>query len=97
MKTPIWNVLSLALPLLTGTVGYVLARGAKGATNLGEALGPFFAVAMLLTLAAVAGETAAIISLVRCERLRWLSWLGVVGNGALLAPIVYLIGTADWS
>lgn len=96
MKTPIYNVLSMALPVVAGTFGYYLTRAAKSPTNMGEALGPFFAVAMLLTLAAVAGELAAIISLVRGERLGWLSWMGVAVNGLLLAPVAYMLGAADW-
>ncbi len=63
---------------------------------MGEAMAPFFAVALLLTMAAVAGELAAIISLVRGERMAWLSWTGVLVNGLLLAPVAYLLGTADW-
>lgn len=96
MKTPICNVLSLALPVVAGTFGLYLTRTAKGPTNMGEALGPYFAVAILLTLAAAGGELAAIISLVRGERLGWLSWAGVVVNGLILAPVAYMLGAADW-
>ena len=63
---------------------------------MGEAMAPLFALAMFLTMAAVGGEVAAVISLVRGERLGWLSWLGVVGNTALLMPAAYLLLTADW-
>ena len=97
MKTPICNVLSLALPSLVGAVGYYLARTSKGATNMGEALAPFFALAIVLTLAAAVGELAALVSLVRGERLRWLSWMGALMNGVLLMPAAWLIATADWS
>ena len=96
MKTPICNVLSLALPVVAGTYGYYLTRTAKSPTNMGEALGPWFAIAILLTLGAVAGELAAIISLVRGERMGWLSWVGVAANGLLLAPVAYMLGAADW-
>ncbi len=97
MRAPIFNVLSLAVPVLAGAWGYYAVRTAKGATNMGEALGPLFAMAIAVTLAAIVGELAAVISLVRGERLGWLSWLGVVMNGALLLPTVYLLLTADWS
>ena len=96
MKTPIFSVVSLALPVVAGIAGLLWARAAKGATNMGEALGPFFAAAIFLVLAAVAGEFAAVVSLVRGERMGWLSWLGIVGNALILAPVVYLLGTADW-
>ena len=96
MKAPIFNVLSVAFPLLVGAVGYTLMRNAKGATNLGEALGPFFALIIAVCAAALVGEAAAWISLVRGERLAWLTWLGVVGNGVLLMPVLYFLATADW-
>lgn len=97
MKAPIWNTLSLALPIVVGAVGYYLARTAKGATNMGEALGPYFALAILLTLAAIVGEAAAVISLVRGERLVWLSWLGVLVNCVLLLPAISLLMTTSGS
>lgn len=93
MKAPICNIVSVALPVVTGAIGFYLIRTAKGATNMGEALGPFFAVAFLLTLAAVAGELSAIVSLLRGERMGWLSWLGVAVNALLLAPVIYFLGT----
>lgn len=62
---------------------------------MGETMAPFFVLALALTLAAVVGELAAVVSLVRGERLGWLSWMGVVVNGILLAPSVYLLITAD--
>lgn len=96
MRTPICNVISVALPTLVGSYGYYWARTTKGATNLGEGLAPFFALAMFLTIAAVVGEVAAVISLVRGERLGWLSWLGVAVDAALLMPAAYLLLTADW-
>jgi hypothetical protein len=97
MRAPIFNILSLVLPVVAGAWGYTLARSAKGATNMGEALGPWFALAFVLTAAALAGELAAVISLVRGERLGWLSWIGVAGNGVLLLPVIYFVATADWS
>ncbi len=97
MKAPIFNVLSLAFPLVVGAVGYFLMRNAKGATNLGEALAPLFVLIIAVCGAAVVGEAAALISLLRGERLGWMTWLGVVGNGILLMPAIYLIAIADWS
>ena len=63
---------------------------------MGEAMAPFFALAIVLTMAAALGEAAAVVSLVRGERLGWLSWSGVLWNGALLLPALYLLSTADW-
>jgi hypothetical protein len=97
MKAPICNVLSLALPAVVGSVGFYLARTAKGATNMGEALGPLFAAMIVLMASAVAGEAAAVASLLRGERLAWLSWLGIAVNGLLLLPLIVLLLTADWT
>jgi hypothetical protein len=97
MRTPIFNLLALALPLVTGAGGYWFVRTAKGATNLGEAIGPWFAAVIFVTLAAAVGEVAAVISVVRGERMGWLSWVGVAVNGVLLLPTIYLLLTADWS
>jgi hypothetical protein len=96
MKTPIFNILSLVIPAVVAAGGYYMARTAKGASNMGEALGPYFAAAMLVMIAAFVGELAAIVALVRGERMGWLSWIGVIVNGLLLMPAVYLLLTADW-
>jgi len=63
---------------------------------MGEAIAPLFVLATFLTIAAGVGEVSAVISLVRGERLGWLSWIGVVVNAALLMPAAYLLLTADW-
>lgn len=96
MRTPIFNLVALTLPTIVGTYGYYWARTTLGATNMGEAMAPFFVLAMFLTIAAAAGEGAAVVSLVRGERLAWLSWLAVAVNGALLLPALYLLTTMDW-
>jgi hypothetical protein len=95
MKAPIFNVLSLATPVVVGAVGFYMARTAKGATNMGEALAPLFVAAIVLMGSAVVGELAAVVSLVRGERLGWLAWLGVAVNGLLLLPLAYLLLTAE--
>ena len=97
MKAPILAVLSLAIPATVGAVGYLLARSVKGASNMGEALGPYFAFALTLIIAVVVGETAAVASLIRGERLRWLAWLGALIDAALIMPVIYLLVTADWN
>ena len=63
---------------------------------MGAALAPLAILLMALTAAACVGELAALVSLWRGERLRWLSWQGVIVNGLLLLPLVYLTLTADW-
>ena len=74
MRTPVCSILSLALP-----AGYYLARTGKEATNMGEALAPFFVAAVVLTIA------AAIVAL-----FRWLSWIGV-----LLPPAAAVVVSTD--
>ena len=64
---------------------------------MGEAMAPFYILALVLTAAAVAGETAAVVSLVRGERLVWMSWMGALMNVVLLAPAAYLLLTAEWN
>jgi hypothetical protein len=95
MRSPIFALLSLAIPVTVGVAGYVLARNAKGATNMGEALGPLFTAAFALMAAAVLGELAAIVSFVRAERLAAVAWIGVAVNGILIAPLLYLLLTRD--
>ncbi len=95
MRAPIFNILSLILPAVTGAWGYSVVRSAKGATNMGEALGPWLAVAFVLTAAAVAGELAGMISLIRGEKLSWLAWMGVGVNGVLLLLVIYFLAPVD--
>lgn len=91
MRTPIFNILSLVAPVLGGAWGFWMIRTAKGATNMGEALAPAFAFGMLLVLAAALGELAAVIALVRGERMAWLSWMGVAVNGTVLLSIYLFV------
>jgi hypothetical protein len=95
MRSPVFALLSLAIPAAVAAIGYHLARNAKGSTNLGEAVAPFFAAAAAVVVSAVFGELAAVASLLRAERLAWVSWVGVAVNGALLMPAIYLLLTWD--
>ncbi len=92
MKTPFFGVSSLLVPALAALVLFSLTRNAKGATNLGEALGPFLGMVLGMMFAAIVGETAALLGLIRGERSIWIAWIGVIVNGALLAvPLSYLL------
>jgi hypothetical protein len=45
-----------------------------------------------MMFAAIVGETAALLGLIRGERSIWIAWIGVIVNGALLAvPLSYLL------
>jgi hypothetical protein len=93
MRTPIFSILALVLPLAAAAAGYYVYKTAKGATNLGEAIAPFIVFLMALFCGAAVGEVTALISLWRAERLGWLSWLGVVGNALLLMGLVHFVST----
>lgn len=97
MKAPIFNSLSLLIPACVAVGGYIMARSSKGATNMGEALGPYFAWAILVVIAAAIGEVSAIIALFRGERMTWLSWLGAILNALILFPVILLLLNADWN
>lgn len=96
MKAPFFSVLSLLIPAVAAVAGYILARNAKGATNMGEALGPFFAAAFAIMISGAFGEASAVIALVRGERLQWIAWLGTILNAGLVLPLLYLLVISDW-
>ena len=90
-KPPRWNIISVALPLSGLAVGLIQGAGASSGGNFGVALGNALAVVVWLVLGCVIGFFAALIAVVRNERMAWLSVLGLLGNGAVVLPIVFFL------
>lgn len=91
-RVPRWNVISIALPALALAVGLMaLAANPSGRGDYAGALGG--AVLLVFGVAAVCalGAVAAVVALVRGERLLWLTLLGLVGNGAVLVPVLAVL------
>lgn len=90
-KPPRWNILSVAAPLGALVIGLVQAAGASSGGNFGVALGNALAVVLLVIAGCAIGLVAAMIALVRSERMKWLSVLGLLGNGAVVVPALFLL------
>ena len=86
-----WNIISVAVPLAALAVGLVQASGASSGGNFGVALGNALAVVVWVVLGCAIGLVAALIALVRSERMAWLSVIGLLGNGAVILPIVFFL------
>jgi len=89
---PLWNVISIALPLGAAALGMLLLSatprgGGDFATAMGSALLFVFGVGIACGLGAV----AAVIALVRGERKLWLTLIGLAGNGIALLPLLTLL------
>ena len=90
-KPPRWNIVSIAAPLLALAVGVIQAAGASSGGNLGVALGNALGVVLLVIAGCAIGLVAAVIALVRSERKAWLSVIGLLGNGAVVVPVLFFL------
>lgn len=89
---PRWNVVSLALPAVALLLGLLmLAANPSGRGDFAGSLGAAVLFALGIGGACALGEIAALFALVRGERLLWLTILGIVGNGAVILPILALL------
>jgi hypothetical protein len=96
MKPAFWNLVSLAVPVAACLIGILVVSGSRSGTgDFAGALGG--GVLFLFGMGAICllGEAAAITALVRGERLAGLSFLGVVLNGAVILPLLWLLSRAD--
>jgi hypothetical protein len=90
-RAPCWNIVSVALPALAITVGLlVLIANPSGRGDFGGAMGSGILFILGVCAACVLGATAAMIALVREERMPWLTVIGLVGNSAVLVPVLGL-------
>jgi hypothetical protein len=90
-RAPCWNIVSIALLVLTIAVGlWVLVSGSSGRGDYYGAMGA--AILLLIGGAAACGLglIAAIIALIRGERMLWLTFIGLVGNAAVVVPVLGL-------
>jgi hypothetical protein len=90
-KPPRWNIVSVAVPLAAAAVGVVQASGVSSGGNVGVAMGAAFAFIAFVVVGCAIGLVAALIAVVRSERMAWLSVLGLLGNGAVILPIVFFL------
>jgi hypothetical protein len=89
-QSPLWNVVSLALPLVTiaGSVAILLAGDRD---SFADGIGGLIRVALGLTAVGALGEAAAVAALMRSERWAALSVLGIVANALILIPGLWLV------
>ena len=90
-KPPRWNIVSVAAPLAALAVGLIQAAGASSGGNFGVALGNALGVVLLVVAGCAIGLVAAVIALVRSERMTWLSVLSLLGNGAVVVPVLFFL------
>jgi hypothetical protein len=88
---PRWNIVSVALPAVAVLVGFLLlAANPSARGDFAGSLGAAVLFALGVGAACVLGEIAALVALARGERLVWLTILGILGNGAVILPILVL-------
>ena len=89
---PLWNVVSVALPLGALALGLLLlAANPRGGGDYAGALGSAVLFVLAVGGACLLGAMAAVVALARGERKTWLSVLGLVGNGVVVLPILALL------
>lgn len=91
---PYWNIVSIALPVAAALVG-AAALKASSFGDYGGALGGALKTFIVIGGVCVLGEAAAIASLVKGERMAWLSVLGALANLVVILPAFYLASRMD--
>ncbi len=88
---PLWNVISVALPLIVLVVGIAQILSAPfGGGDYAGRLGSAVLLIIALGIGCIVGLVAAVIALIRGERWAALSWFGALCNGLALVPILSL-------
>jgi len=91
-RAPCWNIVSVAIPALAIAVGFlVLIANPSGRGDFGGAMGAGILFILGVCAACGLGAIAAVIALVREERMQWLTVIGLLGNGAVLVPVLWLM------
>ncbi len=80
---PFWNVVSLALPILTIVTALITICNPKNG-DYAKALGEGLLLVLFLAGTGLLGELAAIRSLWLGERMVWLTFTGIAVNGVCL-------------
>lgn len=91
-RAPCWNIVSVALPVLAIAIGFIaLTASPSGRGDFGGAMGAGILFILGVCAARSLGAVAAVIALIRGERMPWLTVIGLVGNGAVLVPVLGLM------
>jgi hypothetical protein len=80
-RKPIFGTLSVAAPFLGGVLVYLLICQANS----------FFVGLFMVPLSLIGGATLAIVAWLRRERYRWLAWIGLPLNSALLILVILVV------
>jgi len=89
---PFWNIVSVVLPLGAVALGLLLlAANPSGRGDFAGAIGSAALLAVGVGGASGLGAIAAIIALVRGERKGWLTAIGLLGNAAVVIPLLALV------
>ena len=89
---PCWNIVSVALPLFAVVVGVLLlAANPSGQGDYAGAMGGAVLLVVCVATACGLGLIVAVVALVRRERMPWFTAIGLLGNGAVLVPVIGLM------
>ena len=88
---PFWNLISLCVPVASLAIGALVLSANHRAGDFAGSLGAGVLFALALAAACTLGGGAAVAALARGERLMLLSILGVVVNGALTLPVLFIL------
>lgn len=87
-RMPVLSLLSIALPLAGAAYAKWFDSNSQSNT-MGGAIGQLIAAYLYFAIACVAGETCAIVALVRGEQPGWLAGIGALVNlSAVIPPII---------
>ncbi len=93
--SPVWNLISLGIPVACFAIGaLVLSANHRGGDFAGS-LGGGILFAFVLAAACALGGAAAVAALAKGERLAALSFLGLLVNGVLCLPVLFILLKAD--
>ena len=92
---PFWNLISLGVPVVSFAIGALILSANRQAGDFAGSLGSGVLFAFALAAACTFGGAAAVAALVKGERLVLLSILGVLVNGALSLPVLFILLKAD--
>ena len=88
---PFWSILSLALPLTATLLGVAILLSTRSGTgDYAARLGTGVLLLAGIGIACALGEIAAIVSILRGERLPWLAAIGVIANLLVIFPLLSL-------
>ena len=91
-RAPLWNIVAVALPGLVLAVGLLMLAGnPSGRGDYAGAMGSAVLLVLGVGAACGLGAVAALVALVRGERLRWLTVLGLIVNGIVVVPVLGLL------